>query len=138
MNFKVGDLVSSKEYKLKGEIVDVKRNCDSKSDKCNAECDWLVIKLQGRGVDFDFYYPMGAFEQIQRVWRCGSETLNSGYFMWEVLEVIGKPLFMSPRYDETPDGSFVYTQCHHTFSTLSYEAMLEDRDMPEQEIVIIK
>ncbi len=54
-------------------------------------------------------------DEKQRVWRTTSSSENSGFFVWEVMEVMGEPTNKTSLI-ECRDGSFVLIWCNHFFS----------------------
>lgn len=75
-------------------------------------------------------------DQPPRVWRTYSHTENSGYFVWEVLEVIGEP-GLNAASIQCRDGSYVYTSCIHSWHKKAAQFMLIDVFPNIQELVLL-
>jgi len=64
-------------------------------------------------------------DEKQRVWRTTSSSENSGFFVWEVMEVMGEPT-NETSFIECRDGSFILAWCSHFFSREGMETFLTD------------
>jgi len=65
---------------------------------------------------------------MQRVWRTtNSDYSNSGYFVWEVIEVVGKvsPLEQEP-FEKCRDGSLILIRCFHYWTLEKADKSLYD------------
>lgn len=74
-------------------------------------------------------------EQVQRVWRTLSETPNSGFFVWEVWEVIGATQ-KEKYFDETQDGGYILVACTHFFDKERAVVYLNNNGF-DQKIIIV-
>ena len=57
-------------------------------------------------------------EELQQVWRTGNGEANSsiGYYVWDVVEVIGHNGLIPSYFIECRDGSLIYIMCVHYFT----------------------
>lgn len=51
-------------------------------------------------------------EMRQRLWRDLSSSPNSGFFVWDVDEVVGEPI-KEDYFIKCRDGSFIMIFCNH-------------------------
>ncbi len=91
----------------------------------------------------DFNEVMEQEDGIERkgqiVWRTMTETVSSGYFVWEVRQVIDD---VSPHatkwHTQAADGTYLYTSCNHFFDQASAEEFLRNQDdFLTEELIII-
>ncbi len=54
----------------------------------------------------------------QKVWRTITETSNSGFFVWEVMEYTGDEPIESLKklFHVCQDGTYIYVNCYHFFT----------------------
>lgn len=76
-------------------------------------------------------------EMLQKVWRTLSETENSGYFVWDIMECMGEP-FDESWFIKCRDDSFITIQCYH-FWTLERadKSFTDTRYSNFQQIILI-
>lgn len=71
----------------------------------------------------------------QTVWRAYSESNNSGYFVWEITEVMPSPddtpIKPNQHMVECRDGSYVVLYCFHFWVKESALRILKSNDWPE-------
>lgn len=78
----------------------------------------------------------------QRIWRTMSESPNSGFFVWEVLEVIGEPIkYLLDKggvYMFTRDIGYVCILCLHFWTRNSAIKYLKSQDeFLGQKVIVI-
>lgn len=74
--------------------------------------------------------------EMQKVWRTLSKTEGSGFFVWEVLRVVGET-DNKPYFTECLDGSNIYIQCFHYWTLEKAEAALNDKEFDRYQTVEI-
>lgn len=78
--------------------------------------------------------------KMQRVWRSLSKptVTGVGFYIWEVLEVMGEPLpQLLDQFTKTSDGGYVYVMCVQFFSEEKALEYLNSDDGWDQKILII-
>ncbi len=74
----------------------------------------------------------------QTVWRTFSATESCGFFVWEVLEMMGEPLdYLIPNLHKCRDGSYILIQRYHSESREASESVYTENIFGDQEIVLI-
>lgn len=118
MQIKIGDRVQHNEYKdITGCVTAVKQ--------CHCGLPGLIINNQHT------LYHSDLFNVMQQVWRTVSKEISGGFFTWEVLQVIGEPIFGKgdSRYDKTyiecRDGTLIMAECFHHFTQEHAAGFLE-------------
>lgn len=130
--FKVGDYVKSEKLSIEGVVnwtgICYKRGC--------MEPVFTLEKKDDSGIIVEFHE--GDFEQIQRVWRTLSEISNGfGYYVWEVMEVVGDATNYPSYIECEPQESYVLAWCAHFFTKEKAEEYLNSDDGFNQKIIII-
>lgn len=77
------------------------------------------------------------FDEMQPVWRTMSSTNGDGFFVWEVVQVIGENYPNRPYYVSCSDGTDVMVQCHHFFEEKQALTFLNDGGWEDQIVTVI-
>lgn len=78
-----------------------------------------------------------------KVWRTMSSTGHSGYFVWDVIEVIDEYVFRLTekdiaRFEPTKDGGYILIHCFHSWSKDRAIELLNSDDFSQyQEVTIV-
>ena len=96
--------------------VNFARKCIEESKKKEAIHEYIMSTIDLEPVEFPKETEMSIIEKNQ-VWRTASDKTIGGYFVWEVIQVVGEP-FPSQlhMYTQCRDGSYVVIQCSHFFT----------------------
>lgn len=139
--FKVGDYVTNGA--IEGTVKEIKMcahpNCDFAGNETV-----FTLKEPSSSTFFEYQadlftqveYHIKHFTQVQRVWRHLLETPYYGFFLWEILEVVGESK-KEPYFEDAADGGFIFRECYHTFKK---ERALELLNYPAesfQKVIII-
>lgn len=74
----------------------------------------------------------------QIVWRTFSNGGHNGFFIWEIVEVVGDPGKRTRMFDKCRDGSYIMINCQHTWNFKTADKWLFDSSYSEwQEARII-
>lgn len=77
--------------------------------------------------------------ELQRVWRTLSETDGSGFFVWDVTQVLGTISDRATKqFTKAADGSYLMEACYHFFTLEKAIDFLHDNEFSGyQEVTII-
>lgn len=78
--------------------------------------------------------------ELQQVWRTASTSNNSGYFVWDIIEVIGEvdpKDSWSKQFTLCRDGSYILVQCYHFWTTEKSNKFLNESGGWAYQTVII-
>ena len=74
---------------------------------------------------------------MQRVWRTATHSSQNGYFVWDVMEVIGTP-FDEKYFVKCRDDSFIMIMCMQTWTIEAAGSMLHGYDRRLQILEVIE
>lgn len=77
------------------------------------------------------------FDEMQPVWRTMSSTKGDGFFVWEVVQVVGENYPNRPYYTACSDGTDVMVQCCHFFSEKEALTFLNNGGWEDQSVTVI-
>lgn len=137
MEFKVGDMVTSEKWSATGIVTEVGFCSQMDADR-HSVCWAPEITVENK-MGMKTLFHADSFEHVQRVWRTMSNGQHNGYFVWDILEVIGKipdDLLKKDYYTECRDGSYISIQCFHFFSEERARESLKFKPYGEHHITI--
>jgi hypothetical protein len=84
---------------------------------------------------------MTSENEMQRVWRtASSDYSNNGYFVWEILEVIGEVYdneITKFHLTKCRDGSYILIQCYHYWTLEKAGKALHSAGMDGWQVISI-